>query len=410
MCCDNFFAMPLSTEALVCLCWIISCRFGVRRHMLQYDNFRRNRLWVHPLIMMRPMHGNFHTLFLELRHYPDKFFSYCRLTVESFDYLLNILRPHLQHQDTWMRLSISPEERFMATLRFLATGQSFSALHFDFLLGRSTIAVIVRHTCDMIWQHLKEEMMPQPNRQDWLKISKGFKDCVDFPNCIGALDGKHFRVKKPPNSGSRYFNFHKFFSVVILALVDTDYRFIYAGIGAYGSASDARIFRSSRLAQWLQENSLLIPPPVALPGTSGPLAPYVMVADAGFALSKHVMRPYPRRSIDDRKQYFNYRLTKARRYVECSFGILSNKWRIYQTTIQLQPNSVKSVIKATIVFHNFCRIHEGGPYVDDEFQINHDVNPTGEPMSHNSVTSGLQIRNLFTDYFNCFDANNNNVC
>ncbi|KAM4045344.1 uncharacterized protein ACNLHF_009168 [Anomaloglossus baeobatrachus] len=194
------------------------------------------------------------------------------------------------------------------TERFLATGQSFSALHFDFLLGRSTIAVIVRHTCDMIWQHLKDQMMPQPNREDWLKISKGFKDSVDFPNCIGALDGKHFRVKKPPNSGSRYFNFHKFFSVVILALVDTEYRFIYADIGAYGSASDARIFRSSRLAQRLQENSLLIPPPVALPGTSGP--------------------------------YFNNRLTKARRYVECAFGILANKWRIYHTTIQLQPNSV----------------------------------------------------------------------
>ncbi|KAM4043782.1 uncharacterized protein ACNLHF_014059 [Anomaloglossus baeobatrachus] len=310
-------------------------------------------------------------------------------------------------EDTWMRLSISPEERFMVTLRFLATGQSFSALHFDFLLGRSTIAVIVRHTCDMIWQHLKEQMMPQPNREDWLKISKGFKDSVDFPNCIGALDGKHFRVKKPPNSGSRYFNFHKFFSVVILALVDTEYRFIYADIGAYGSASDARIFRSSRLAQRLQENSLLIPPPVALPGTSGPLAPYVMVADAGFALSKHVMRPYPRRSIDDRKQYFNNRLTKARRYVECAFGILANKWRIYQTTIQLQPTFVTSVLKATIVLHNYCRIHEGGTYVDDEFQINHVVNPTGEPMSHNSVTSGLQIRNLFTDYFNCFDDNNN---
>ncbi|KAM4049043.1 uncharacterized protein ACNLHF_004934 [Anomaloglossus baeobatrachus] len=167
--------------------------------------------------------------------------------------------------------------------------------------------------------------MPQPTREDWLKISMGFKDSVDFPNCIGALDGKHFRVKKPPNSGSRY-------------------------------------------------------------------------------------RPYPRRSIDNRKQYFNYRLTKARRYVECAFGILANKWRIYHTTIQLQPNSVKSVIKATIVLHNFCRIHEGGTYVDDESQINHVVNPTGEPMSHNSVTSGLQIRKLFTDYFNFFDANNIDVC
>ena len=58
-------------------------------------------------------------------------------------------------------------------------------------------------------------------------------------------------------------------------------------------------------------------------------ADYVFVGDEVFGFSQHVLRPYGGRNLTKNKRIFNYRLSRARRYVECAFGILSNKWRIF---------------------------------------------------------------------------------
>jgi hypothetical protein len=45
-----------------------------------------------------------------------------------------------------------------------------------------------------------------------------------------------------------------------------------------------------------------------------------------FALSQHVLRPYSSRNLDVARCIYNYRLTRARRMVECAFGIVCNTW------------------------------------------------------------------------------------
>jgi len=68
----------------------------------------------------------------------------------------------------------------------------------------------------------------------WEQISNGFQSRANFPHCISAVDGKHIRVKKPSNSGSMYFNYKDYFSIILLAVVDSEYRFIYVSVGSYG--------------------------------------------------------------------------------------------------------------------------------------------------------------------------------
>lgn len=87
--------------------------------------------------------------------------------------------------------------------------------------------------------------MPQPSTQMWLEISNKFETFANFPNCIGAVDGKHIRVIKPTDTGSLYFNYKHYFSIVLIGVCDSNYSFVAIYVGAYGKSSDSSIFKES---------------------------------------------------------------------------------------------------------------------------------------------------------------------
>jgi len=122
--------------------------------------------------------------------------------------------------------------------RFLATGDSFKTIATSYRLGHSTVQSIVIQVCEAIIENLMSITMPKPTVAQWRKIAEEFWDIWNFPNCIGALDGKHVVIQAPANSGSQFFNCKKTFSIVLLALMDAHYRFIAVDIGGYGRNSD----------------------------------------------------------------------------------------------------------------------------------------------------------------------------
>lgn len=74
-------------------------------------------LWVHELNQERTTKGEYHTLFSQLRQHPDKFFEYCRMSIETFDLILNRVEHRLQKTELNYRKVILPEERLVVTLR-----------------------------------------------------------------------------------------------------------------------------------------------------------------------------------------------------------------------------------------------------------------------------------------------------
>ncbi len=71
-----------------------------------------------------------------------------------------------------------------------------------------------------------------PRRADeWRTVADRFEARWNFAHTIGALDGKHVRIKKLAKSDSIYYNYKQFFSIILLAMVDADYRFMYVECG-----------------------------------------------------------------------------------------------------------------------------------------------------------------------------------
>lgn len=79
---------------------------------------------------------------------------------------------------------------------------------------------------------MREECIPTPTPELWESIAADFQITANFPHCLGAVDGKHIRLTCPFNSGSMYFNYKNYFSVVLMAVADCKYRFVFVNVGS----------------------------------------------------------------------------------------------------------------------------------------------------------------------------------
>lgn len=195
--------------------------------------------------------------------------------------------------------------------------------------------------------------MPDEENQ-WLEIINGFQTKWNFPNCVGALDGKHVVIRAPPKTGSDYFNYKQSFSVILMALVDHDYCFTYIDVGAKGRASDGGVWRNCTLNEAMQANTLNIP------------SNAVIVADDAFPLTTSLLKPYSKRNLSREERVFNYRLSRARRISENAFGILVSKFRIFERPIAVNLRKVDKIVKTCCSIHNWLR-KTGNSYVPPTF-------------------------------------------
>ena len=67
------------------------------------------------------------------------------------------------------------------------------------------------------------------------------------------------------------------------------------------------------------------------------------------------MRPYPGISIPENQQMCDYRHYRARRIVECAFGILSGRWHIFRTKIAVLPQTVTLIVQAATALHKMLQ-------------------------------------------------------
>ena len=97
-----------------------------------------------------------------------------------------------------------------------------------------------------------------------------------------------------PGAGSEYLNYKSTQSIVLMAMVDANYRFIYVDIGGNGRVSDGGVLRDSTLGRAMfgddtSNVTMNVPLPVQLPGRIHPVPLLALDADA-FPLNNNVSR------------------------------------------------------------------------------------------------------------------------
>ena len=146
-----------------------------------------------------------------------------------FKELLSLVAPQISKKETKLRQPISSSERLCETLRYLVTGDAFVTIGVSYRMSPSAISQID---------------VPKTEKK-WCEIADAFCRSWNFRNLVGAINGKYVFIQAPPRSGSVYFNYKKIFSIILMAVCDSKYRFTSVDIGDSGSQSDRSVFANS---------------------------------------------------------------------------------------------------------------------------------------------------------------------
>ncbi|XP_050707453.1 uncharacterized protein LOC126992692 [Eriocheir sinensis] len=189
----------------------------------------KKRAWMRSWLVRRERESVYHRLLKELSledHETLK--NWIRLDKSQYHRLLELVTPLIARSDTRMRKAVTAGERLTLTLHYLATGESQASLACQFRISHNLISSIIPEVCRAIYQVLQPQYLHLPrNQSEWQHVASQYYARWNFPMCIGALDGKRVLISKPPRSGSEYYDYKGHFSLIMMALVDASYKFMY---------------------------------------------------------------------------------------------------------------------------------------------------------------------------------------
>ena len=185
---------------------------------------RRRSIWFKNWLLRRPHHGNYVSLLHELHREDRKGYKkFMRVSAELFDEMVERLSHVLKKDETRLRKPLPVGLKLAVTLRFLATGNSYTDLQYSFHVSKSTISTFIQQVCRAITNVFKPEVLVCPRSpHEWKVVAEGFANKWNYLNCVGAIDGKHLPIKKPIGGGSKYFNYKGFNRIILMTVADAN--------------------------------------------------------------------------------------------------------------------------------------------------------------------------------------------
>ncbi|VDO18496.1 unnamed protein product [Heligmosomoides polygyrus] len=313
---------------------------------------------------------------------PKSYQECVRMYPQEFEELHCHLYPKLMHAATHLG-PIGTRQRLAVFLRYAGHGGTWNQISGEFVIGSSTASKIVREVALATIEVLHDAAFPRPTNRTWMAPLSGFRrSTIQLPWV--QLDGKHIAVVRPSESGSLYYNYKGYYSIVLLALLDADYRCIIYDLGATGRSSDAGVFSRSLM----KDHDDDFPQPQ---GNMGKVPCHLLV-DQGFRQTVRFIRPYSQ--VEASKDI------KARRVVENFFGILANRFRILMREISGPSSVAWKITLAIMILHNLLVESVGAEVAVQRFGFSDPIQEAEEPgVSGNVPYSSKTTREALKEYF-----------
>ena len=171
-----------------------------------------------------------------------------------------------------------------------------------------------------------------------------------FRHCVGAMDGFHVPVVVPITIQAEFWDRKNQTSTNNLLVVNFDRRITYLLVGWEGSCHDARLLSNAR------DRGFIIP--------HGKF----VLADAGFRNEMDVLTPYRgvryhldefevgRAGPQNAQELFNLRHSQMRVIVECTIGIIKERWHIINDIPSYALELQSQITRAAGILHNFAQV------------------------------------------------------
>lgn len=187
-----------------------------------------------------------------------------------------------------------------------------------------------------------------------MEIANGFrlKSKVDFPSCLGCVDGMLIWINKPCKKSKTessigpkkfYCGRKKKFGINLQAICDHQRRFIDIDVRHPGSTSDYLCFTTSKIHQKILSKSDFIHPSLHFFG------------DSAYVNTSFMATPF-KGSHSGVKDAYNFYHSQLRINIECAFGILVHRWGVLRKPfpVNITVGKVSQVVRALCILHNFC--------------------------------------------------------
>jgi nuclease HARBI1 len=249
--------------------------------------------------------------------------------------------------------SISAKTKFLATLRFYATG-TFQTAIADFAgLSQPSVSRIVQQVSEAIASKINDFIYMPRNQDEITRNVAGFYNIACFPNVIGTIDCTHVKIAgQGGEDGEIFRNRKQIFSINVQSIANFDLSFQDIVARWSGSVHDSRIFDHSRVKSRLEQ---------------GEFGHKVLLGDGGYKLQTYLMTPL-RNAVTPEEKRYNKAQIHVRNTVERKYGVWKRRFPCLALGLRCKLETTLSVIVACAVLHNFCvQRKDLQPEVGDDF-------------------------------------------
>ncbi|XP_020258218.1 uncharacterized protein LOC109834594 [Asparagus officinalis] len=289
-----------------------------------------------------------------LEGYQDSCQSYIRMRPMAFFKLVEVMKSNGLLKDT---RHVQVEEQLAMFLSILGHKTKNRIIRTEFIRSGETVSRYFNKVLQAM-NGLRDRYMKQAPKEVPEEIANNSNYFPYFKDCIGLIDGTHVDAVLPSDLVAR-FRGRKGVTQNILAACTPNKLFTYVLAGWEGRQMIIGYYKTPCKYYLCDAGYTTMP---------GFISPYRGV--------RYHLKEHTGRTPKNRKELFNLRHSSLRSKIECTFGILKNRFKILAGKPNYPFPTQVDIVLACTVLHNFIALEDPA---DDIFNENVEIDEdTGE--------------------------------